>query len=694
MGPPGLRDPGDRRKSDYDPGPDYYDIAALDVYDGGYERRREVHHDAGKALAEKPIAIGECETLRRARSSPNSPSGLSSCSGRTSSPRNAPAATAALCSAERRPRSIACLAGKPSFRGYLRLAGSSAGPRPLVAPRQAASATRSSAALVSPVASRHSTRASTSARFKKSASVTAGSAATASHAALRRRSVFPAREGGSSPRPSSARSSAARSWRLLRQPRRVDGHPGDLPIRETPRTLLRRLTRPRTSHPTAQAAAAVANTASACVRSATVSAAATTKSATPRRALPPHPRVSRRDRRHKVAGIGTLVQFAGLGPREHEVRLVRNQVEKVDAPKVREDEDVSSTTAMRPYARRLRAKIMALISVEPRRAPAQASRRAFCPPASDQRRHARARRAGVSNEGPRHAYRDDLAAAYERIATLERELAARSSEDPDANLLASGWSKSAPLIAASGPTKLTRAQRALPNVVTIPFGAFAFGSFLIGLWWLALLTILLAVAISWGVRALVRWHADADRRVRPANRPASANRAAPARLHARVNPLSVAPLAPALVLPTEGDPEQGGQSREATPIRRPNDVASEESGAVVRRARGVERARRRRGVQSTDATAAGMPIGPSAYFLRLDEVEEIPVEVSKHRDGAASLFRRWGRTERHAAREKGGVVAPEIIRLEKEKHAPPGLVPDARLLLRRRGSREQEPGSN
>ena len=163
----------------------------------------------------------------------------------------------------------------------------------------------------------------------------------------------------------------------------------------------------------------------------------------------------------------------------------------------------------------------------------------------------------MSNEGARHAYRDDLAAAYERIATLERELAARSGEDPAANLLA--WlEQERARIAASGPAKLTRAQRALPNVVTIPFGAFAFGSFVIGLWWLSLLVILLAIAISWGVRTLVRWHADADRRalLRIDERVADL-----ARLHARANLASLAPLAAKRVLPTEGDPEREGDRR-------------------------------------------------------------------------------------------------------------------------------------
>ncbi|MFI5301802.1 MAG: glycoside hydrolase family 26 protein [Polyangiales bacterium] len=44
----------------YDPGPDYYDLAALDVYDGPYDSWK---HDTMRAAAgAKPIAIGECET--------------------------------------------------------------------------------------------------------------------------------------------------------------------------------------------------------------------------------------------------------------------------------------------------------------------------------------------------------------------------------------------------------------------------------------------------------------------------------------------------------------------------------------------------------------------------------------------------------------------------------------------------------
>jgi len=43
----------------YDPGASYYDLAALDVYDGGYDQWK---YDAMKGGAGgKPIVIGECE---------------------------------------------------------------------------------------------------------------------------------------------------------------------------------------------------------------------------------------------------------------------------------------------------------------------------------------------------------------------------------------------------------------------------------------------------------------------------------------------------------------------------------------------------------------------------------------------------------------------------------------------------------
>lgn len=45
----------------YDPGPAYYDIAALDVYDGGYATWK---YDAMVGVAAgKPIAIGECQKV-------------------------------------------------------------------------------------------------------------------------------------------------------------------------------------------------------------------------------------------------------------------------------------------------------------------------------------------------------------------------------------------------------------------------------------------------------------------------------------------------------------------------------------------------------------------------------------------------------------------------------------------------------
>jgi mannan endo-1,4-beta-mannosidase len=46
--------------TDYDPGADYYDIAALDVYSGGYDTSKYTAMQG--AAGSKPIAIGECST--------------------------------------------------------------------------------------------------------------------------------------------------------------------------------------------------------------------------------------------------------------------------------------------------------------------------------------------------------------------------------------------------------------------------------------------------------------------------------------------------------------------------------------------------------------------------------------------------------------------------------------------------------
>jgi hypothetical protein len=45
----------------YNPGADYYDIAALDVYDGGYDTAK--YTTMKNAVGSKPIAIGECSTV-------------------------------------------------------------------------------------------------------------------------------------------------------------------------------------------------------------------------------------------------------------------------------------------------------------------------------------------------------------------------------------------------------------------------------------------------------------------------------------------------------------------------------------------------------------------------------------------------------------------------------------------------------
>jgi hypothetical protein len=113
----------------------------------------------------------------------------------------------------------------------------------------------------------------------------------------------------------------------------------------------------------------------------------------------------------------------------------------------------------------------------------------------------------VADEIRSRPYRDDLQAAYQRIAELERQLALRDAEDPAKQMLVS-LDRERAALAARGPTELTRAERALPNLVIVPFGSLAFGTFVIGLWWLSAMFIALGAAICAMVRALVRRRAD------------------------------------------------------------------------------------------------------------------------------------------------------------------------------------------
>jgi hypothetical protein len=117
----------------------------------------------------------------------------------------------------------------------------------------------------------------------------------------------------------------------------------------------------------------------------------------------------------------------------------------------------------------------------------------------------------VNDEDRGRAYRDELGAALDRVAALERQLAQREAGDRAAQWLSSLEQERARLLARE-PTRLTLAQRALPNLVTVPCAAFAVGAFLIGLWWLAAIVIGIAAAINWGVRALVRWRSESRAR--------------------------------------------------------------------------------------------------------------------------------------------------------------------------------------
>ena len=93
---------------DYDPGSDTYDIAALDVYDGGYAAWK---YDAMRSIpGGKPIAIGECQQVPTPAESPRSPRGRSSCG-----PDFLDANAQALQTAYRDPR-VVTLAQMPGWR--------------------------------------------------------------------------------------------------------------------------------------------------------------------------------------------------------------------------------------------------------------------------------------------------------------------------------------------------------------------------------------------------------------------------------------------------------------------------------------------------------------------------------------------------------------------------------------------------
>ncbi len=69
--------------------------------------------------------------------------------------------------------------------------------------------------------------------------------------------------------------------------------------------------------------------------------------------------------------------------------------------------------------------------------------------------------------------------------------------------------------------------------------------------------------------------------------------------------------------------------------------------------------------------------------------KQVSIKIGEDRDRAVALEPR-AFLERHAARHKPLLISPKIIRFEKRKDAPAGLVADPRLLLRRVGPRQQQ----
>src|SRR5215469_3179806 len=74
----------------------------------------------------------------------------------------------------------------------------------------------------------------------------------------------------------------------------------------------------------------------------------------------------------------------------------------------------------------------------------------------------------------------------------------------------------------------------------------------------------------------------------------------------------------------------------------------------------------------------------SNRFLLLDQIPEVAIEVGEDCDGSVHLF--FGvADERYVARLERAVVAPEVVGVEEEEDAAPGLVADAAGLLGRCG---------
>ena len=81
----------------------------------------------------------------------------------------------------------------------------------------------------------------------------------------------------------------------------------------------------------------------------------------------------------------------------------------------------------------------------------------------------------------------------------------------------------------------------------------------------------------------------------------------------------------------------------------------------------------------------------STPLIGLQKIPQVAVEVLEHGNDAVILFA-WGFQELHAVAGHGAVIAPEIVGLQKESHAPAGLVADTRVLGLVAGLGQQQSG--
>src|SRR5690606_32945810 len=127
------------------------------------------------------------------------------------------------------------------------------------------------------------------------------------------------------------------------------------------------------------------------------------------------------------------------------------------------------------------------------------------------------------------------------------------------------------------------------------------------------------------------------------------------------------------------------------PVPVGNAHAAEHSTCMVTAARQTSHIRRRHrqrlraggGLRVAGAAGTGCPT------LVFQRVPQVAVQVTKHRDRAVWLLRRWA-YKLDTGSHKPMVVAPEVVRAQEQEDTPTRLVADQPEPLGRRGASQQQ----